>query len=157
MTCLTIAWAAARLRSAPHTDAVVALAGFSVHAYVVLAVSVHENHLCGAIPFLALVSAIEKRFVPVLAAVSTIAALDMNLFYGIGVGSGWAVPRTIAGIDVMVPLAAGNIAALAWHAALLWRHSTNEQQRVSHPGGAVYGVLASERVGGPGTKTPVQG
>jgi Glycosyltransferase family 87 len=126
MTCLAIAWAAARLRNAPHAYAAVALAGFSVHAYSVLAVSVHENHLCGAIPFLALVSAGEKKFVPVLAAASTVAALNMNLFYGLGVGSGWAVPRTMAGIDVMAPLAVGNALALVWHASVLRQNSANE-------------------------------
>ncbi|HEX4567469.1 MAG TPA: hypothetical protein VH138_12605, partial [Vicinamibacterales bacterium] len=95
-----------------------ALAGFSIHAYAVFAVSVHENHLAGAIPFLALASAAERRFAPVLAAVSAIVAINVNVFYGLGVGVGWALPRTIGAVDVMVVLAVANVAAFAWHAAV---------------------------------------
>lgn len=58
------------------------------------------------------------RVVPVLTAVSAIAALDMNTFYGLGVGVGWAVPRTLTGIDLMIVLAVAHVAALARHAAI---------------------------------------
>ena len=118
MTAIAIGWAAARTGRTRDACALAALAGFSIHAYALLAVSVHENHLAGAIPFLALASAAEKRFAPVLAVVSAIAALNMNVFYGLGVGIGWALPRTMAGVDVMVVLALADAAALAWHATV---------------------------------------
>jgi hypothetical protein len=156
MTALTIGWAITRAGRMPNPGALAALAGFSIHAYAVFAVSVHENHLAGAIPFLVLASAAQKRFAPVLAAVSAIAALNMNVFYGLGAGAGWAVPRVVAGIDVMAPLAIANVFVLGWHAAVLNQNSANERQRVSHANGAGYGVPASERVGSPGAKPPVQ-
>jgi hypothetical protein len=118
MTALAIGWAIVRAGRAPDACALAALAGFSIHAYAVLAVSVHENHLAGAIPFLALTSVVDRRFAPVLAMVSVIAALNMNVFYGLGTGVGWALPRTIGGVDVMIVLAVANVAAFAWHAAI---------------------------------------
>jgi len=118
MTVLAIGWAIRRTGRTPDACALAALAGFSIHAYAVLAVSVHENHLAGALPFLALASAAERRFAPVLATVSAIAALNMNVFYGLGIGVGWAFPRTIGPVDVMIALAVANVAAFAWHAAV---------------------------------------
>ena len=118
MTVLAIGWATLRAGRTPDACALTALAGFSIHAYAVLAVSVHENHLAGAIPFLALASATERRLGPVLATVSAIAAINMNVFYGLGVGVGWAVPRTIGRLDVMNLLAVANVATFVWHAAV---------------------------------------
>ncbi len=115
-TVLAIAWAASRTGRTSDAFALAAFAAFSVHAYELLAVSVHENHLAGVLPFLALASAADRRRLPVLAAVSVIAALNMNVFYGFGVGVGWAVPRTVAGIDIMFVLAMANVATFAWHA-----------------------------------------
>jgi len=119
MAAAAIAWAIARARSTGDVFLLAALAAFTVHAYAVLAVSVHENHLAGAIPFLALASATRPRLMPILIAVSAIAALNMNVFYGLGVGIGWAVPRSIAGFDVMSVLSLANCLALAWHGAIL--------------------------------------
>jgi hypothetical protein len=123
MTAVAIGWAIRRTGRTPDACALAALAGFSIHAYAVLAVSVHENHLAGAIPFLALASAAQRRFAPVLVAASGIAALNMNVFYGLGVGAGWAIPRTIAGMDIMAPLALANAGTLAWYAGILRQRS----------------------------------
>jgi len=123
--------------------ALASLAAFSIHAYAVLAVSVHENHLAGALPFLALAYAGHRRLLPVLAAVSVIAALNMNVLYGLGVGIGWAIPRTVAGLDIMVPLATANVLTLAWHANLMRAvagEHANEWQRVSQASAVWHGA-----------------
>jgi len=51
----------------------------------------------------------------------------MNLFYGVGRGAGWAVPRGLTLIDATVVLSVLNIAALLWHGVLLARESQAEQ------------------------------
>jgi hypothetical protein len=48
----------------------------------------------------------------------------MNLFYGLGYGFGWGLPRGVAGIDLSVLLSVANIAALVWHARILAREAT---------------------------------
>jgi len=146
MTVATIGWAGARIGKTSDVFALAALAAFSIHAYAVLAVSVHENHLAGALPFLALASAGHRQLLPVLAAVSAIAAVNMNALYGLGVGIGWAIPRTVAGIDILVPLATVNVLALAWHANLLRAvagERAGERPRVSQASAAWDGANQS--------------
>src|SRR5262249_62113902 len=84
MTVATIGWAGARIGKTSDVFALAALAAFSIHAYAVLAVSVHENHLAGALPFLALAYAGHRRLLPVLAAVRVFAAPVMDVLYGPG-------------------------------------------------------------------------
>ena len=50
---------------------------------------------------------------------SGIFALNLNLFYGFGDGVGYAVSRTMTGIDASVWLSIGNIAAFVWFARKL--------------------------------------
>ena len=51
--------------------------------------------------------------------VGTIVALNMNLFYGIGIGRGWSIPRLLLGIDLSVLLSVANFVALAWQGRIV--------------------------------------
>jgi hypothetical protein len=55
--------------------------------------------------------------------VSAIAALNVELFYGFGVGAGYLTPRAIAGLETASVLAVANCAALAWHARVFAREA----------------------------------
>lgn len=105
-----------------HDLATMALVGaFTVHAFFVLAVSVHEHHQVLSIPLLALAAAIRPEWRRFFWVVSAIVALNMNLFYGIGLGAWLRVPRMIMPVDFSVLLSLVNIGALAWHARILRR------------------------------------
>jgi len=67
--------------------------------------------------------------------VSAICALNMNLFYGIGMGWGWAVPRTLTPIDLSVLLAAVNLGVLGWSARVLVRRPRSRSARLTRPSG----------------------
>ena len=49
----------------------------------------------------------------------------MNLFYGIGLGLGWSVPRGLLLVDLSVVLSVANIAALVWHSRVLVREAAD--------------------------------
>jgi hypothetical protein len=112
-------WAFWRTRRSAHPPVHFALAAFTTQAFFTLGVSVHEHHLMSAVPLMAVAGALDIRFRPVFYTVSGIAALNMNLFYGIGLGWGWAVPRELTGVDLSVILAFVSLAALMWHARVL--------------------------------------
>lgn len=114
-------WALWRTRSRQDLVSHALCAAFIVHAFFVLGVAVHEHHLIMAVPLLALAAALAPDLRPLCYAVSAIAALNMNLFYGVGLGVGWALPRTLTPIDLSVLLAFANVAVLCWHARLLSR------------------------------------
>ena len=115
-------WALYRANAAVRRGAspavIVAAGAFLVHAYFVLGVQVHENHLFLAIPLLAVSAAALPQLRGMLAAVSGIAAANLFLFYGIGRGFPLP-PRHITVIDATVVLAALNVMALWWHGAEL--------------------------------------
>ncbi len=117
------AWAVWTTRRTRDLWMAAALGAFLVHAYAVLSVQVHENHLFAAVPLLTLAAAGRPRFVPLLIVVSAVFALNLNLFYGISEDAGYAVPRSLTPIDLSVILAVVNCAALAWHARLLHREA----------------------------------
>jgi len=102
-----------------------ALAAFLVHAYAVLSVQVHENHLFAAVPLLVIAGAGRPAFRPVMWTLSAIVALNLNFFYGISeyIG-GYSLPRAITIVDATVILAAVSCAALVWHARVLRRVAT---------------------------------
>ncbi len=112
-----VAWAMRQARDAADLPRLSALAAFTVHAYAVLALQVHENHLFLALPLLAIVAAARPQYRTLFLAVTAIAGLNLNLVYGFGEEVGYAMPRTLTGIDATVIVAALNCAALAWHAA----------------------------------------
>jgi hypothetical protein len=121
LALLAMGWSLWTARRARDVWLLAALAAFLVHAYATLSAQVHENHLYAAVPFLAMASAGRPRFTRVYLALSAIVALNLNLFYGISDGLGYAIPRTLLVIDMTVILAVLNCAALAWHAVLLRR------------------------------------
>jgi hypothetical protein len=119
-----IGWAVWTVRRERDLWMISATGAFVVHAYVVLATQVHENHLFGAVPLLALAAAGRPRFLPLAIVTGAIYAANMNLMYGLGEDDlGYFLPRTLMGIDLTLVLAAANCAALAWHAAVLQRES----------------------------------
>jgi hypothetical protein len=120
---LTSAWGLWRLRHARDLAVHALGAAFVVHAYFVLAVGVHEHHMLLAVPLLALASALRPTLRPLFFVVSAIVALNMNLFYGIGLGHGWSVPRGLLFVDLSVLLSLANIGALVWHGRLLARET----------------------------------
>jgi hypothetical protein len=117
------AWALWRMRHATDLGRHLLCAAFLVHAFFVLAVGVHENHQILMVPLLALAAVLRPRVRALFVVISTICALNLNLFYGISRGQGWAVPRTMTVIDATVVLSVINILALIWHARLLARES----------------------------------
>jgi hypothetical protein len=117
----TIAWAVWTTRRSRDIWIWAALGAFLVHAYAVLAVQVHENHLFAAVPLLALAASGRREFVPILVIVSAVFALNLNIFYGVSEDAGWALPRGVTGIDLSVVLAVVNCAALVWFGARLRR------------------------------------
>jgi Gpi18-like mannosyltransferase len=119
----TVGWGLWRLRSARDLALHALAAAFTVHAFFVLAVGVHEHHMMLAVPLLALAASLRASVRPLFYAVSAIVALNMNLFYGIGMGWGWSVPRLLLGIDLSVLLSIANVAALMWHARTLVREA----------------------------------
>jgi hypothetical protein len=113
------AWALWRTRRSALPAVHFALAAFVTHVFFVVAVSVHEHHLFSAVPMLAAAGALDRRFRPVFFLVSAIVALNMNLFYGIGRGWGWGLPRQVTGVDASVLLACASVLSLGWHARTL--------------------------------------
>ena len=91
------------------------LTALVVHLYVVLGVQVHENHLFLAIPALAIAAALDARYRLFFAALTSIAFLNLNLFFGSGYGYTSALRDHVHLVDLTVVLAAVNVAALAWH------------------------------------------
>jgi hypothetical protein len=78
-----------------------------------------------AVPLLALAAALRPSIRPLFWTVSLIVTLNMNLFYGIGLGLGWSVPRGLLLVDLSVLLSIANIAALVWHSRVLVREAAD--------------------------------
>jgi hypothetical protein len=72
---------------------------------------------------LALAASLHRSFKGGFIGVSLGCAPGMNLFYGIGAGIGWTVPRTVTPIDASVLLAVANLALLVWHGRVLAREA----------------------------------
>jgi len=119
----TAGWGLWRLRHSSDLAAHLLAAAFVVHAFFVLGVGVHEHHMMLAVPLLALAAALRPSLRPVFYVVSAIVALNMNLFYGIGMGIGYSIPRLLLGLDLTVILSVANIAALIWHARIVSREA----------------------------------
>ena len=116
-------WGLWRLRDARDLSLHALGAAFIVHAFFVVSVDVHEHHMMLAVPLLALAAALRPALAPLFWSVTAIVALNMNLFYGIGYGLGWSIPRGLLLVDLTVWLSAANVAALVWHARILARES----------------------------------
>jgi hypothetical protein len=119
----TTGWALWRLRHARDLAVHALGAAFIVHAFFVLGVGVHEHHMMLAIPLLGLAAALRPGLRPLFYAISAIVALNMNVFYGLGYGFGWAIPRRLTIVDLSVVLSIANVAALVWHGRILAREA----------------------------------
>jgi hypothetical protein len=115
-------WGLWRVRRSRDLSLVCACAAFIVHAYFVLGIAVHENHLYLALPLLALAAAARPRLRPVHAAISVVVTLNLFLFFGLGRGIPLP-PRNLTIIDATVILAAINCALLVWHLRVFRRES----------------------------------
>ena len=132
LTVAAMAWAVWTARRARDLWLTAALGAFLVHSYATLSAQVHENHLFAAVPLLAVAAAGRRRLIPVFVVVSAIFALNLNIFYGISEGIGYAIPRDVTIIDLSVVLSVANCAALAWHASIFSREcSTADAHRQS--------------------------
>ena len=123
------AWALWVTRHTKDLAIAAALGAFTVHVFFVLSLGVHENHQLFEVPLLVLAAALRPRLRPLFVAVSALVALNINLLYGLGLGLGWAVPRTITGLDLSVVLAFVNIGILVWFARALSREARMTEDR----------------------------
>ncbi len=121
MVGAVVGWAVWRSRRAERFTQFAAVAAFTVHAFFMFAIQVHENHLFLALPLLTIVAARERSYRPLLVGVSTMVVLNLGFFYGLGRAGGDALPRMAVGLDATVLLAVANCGALLWHARLLAR------------------------------------
>jgi len=111
-------WALWRIRRAGDLTALLACAAFIVHAYFVLGVQVHENHLYLAVPLLAAAAAVQQRLRPVFFAVTGVFALNLFLFFGLGRDFPLP-PRNVTIVDTTVLVAIVNCFLLIVHARRL--------------------------------------
>jgi hypothetical protein len=109
------AWALWTVKGHRRAALLFACGAFILHAYFVLGVQVHENHLYVAVPLLGAAAATRPALRPVLFAVSAVFALNLFLFFGIGRGVPLP-PRHLTIVDTTVLLAIANVGLLAWHA-----------------------------------------
>lgn len=119
---IAIAWALWRARRSRDVSLVAATAALIVHAYFVLGVAVHENHLYLALPLLALAAAGRPRLKPIHLALSAVVALNLFLFFGLGRDLPLP-PRNFTIVDATVILAAANCALFVWHLRVVRRES----------------------------------
>jgi len=124
-------WALWRLRRAKDLAIHALGAAFLVHAFFVFSVGVHEHHMMLAVPLLALAAGLRPSLRPLFWTISAIVTLNMNLFYGIGLGLGWSIPRGVLLVDLSVLLSLANIAALVWHGRVLAREAASAVAQMS--------------------------
>ena len=92
------------------------LGAWVVYAYFMLAVQVHENHFFLMLPLLAVTAAVLEQWRTPFWILSAIFALNLNLFYGLGERVGFAIPRTLTGVDATVWLSVANLCVFVWFA-----------------------------------------
>lgn len=112
------------LRQARELSSFAALAAFTVHAFFVLNVGMHESHQLFEIPLLVLAAALRRELRLLALVMSAIVTLNINFYYGISLGWGWAIPRQLTIVDISVVLAFANVVTLAWFATILSRGHT---------------------------------
>jgi Gpi18-like mannosyltransferase len=119
---IAMAWALWRARRSRDLSLVSAAAALVVHAYFVLGIAVHENHLYFALPLLALAAASRPHLRPIHLAVSAVVGLNLFLFFGLGRDFPLP-PRNFTIIDATAILAAANCALFVWHVRVFTRES----------------------------------
>lgn len=121
LAACAMGWGGWRLRRRHDIAGLAALSAFLVHAYYMLAAQVHENHLFLAVPFMIVASVTERPYRALTWATSAVFALNLNLFYGLGEGVGYALPRTATAIDATVVVAMLSMGVFAWHVRIVAR------------------------------------
>lgn len=116
-----VAWALWTIRRARELSSYALLAAFTVHAFFVLNVGMHESHQLFEVPLLVLAAGLRPDVRPLALVQSAIITLNINFYYGISLGWGWAIPRQLTVVDVSVVLALANLLTLAWLARTLAR------------------------------------
>jgi len=119
VTLTAAAWGLWIGRKARDLPRIALLGAWVTYAYFMLSVQVHENHFFMVVPLLALAAAALREWRKPFWLLSGAFALNLNLFYGLGDRIGFAVPRTITGIDATVWLSLVNVVAIVWFARLL--------------------------------------
>jgi hypothetical protein len=147
-----VGWAVWSLRRAEDLSMHAALAAFTVLTYFSLAIGVHENHIVLALPFLLLAAIGNPAWRPLFILVTLSAALNMNVFYGVGRGVGWVWPRTVTFLDTTVILSFVNLGTLIWCARVLARQRHAGGVRVEETGSRPPQAL--EPIGETGTASP---
>jgi hypothetical protein len=122
---IATAWTLWRVRRSRDLSLVSAAAAFIVHAYFVLGIAVHENHLYFALPLLALAAAVRPALRPIHMAISAVVALNLFLFFGLGRGIPLP-PRNFTIIDATAILAVANCALFLFHARVFTRESATK-------------------------------
>ena len=126
-------WVGRKVRDLPR---LALLGAWVVYAYFMLSVQVHENHFFMILPLLALAAAALPEWRRPFWLLNGIFALNLYLFYGIGDRVGFAVPRSITGVDASVLLAAVNVVVFVWCARLLGSSVRNESPATAAPAGS---------------------
>jgi hypothetical protein len=126
-TLAVMAWGLWVGRRARDLSTLALVGAWVCYVYFVCALQVHENHFYMIVPLLSLTAAARPEWRALFWLLSAGFALNLNLFYGFGDRVGFALPRTLTGIDATVWLSAANVAALAWFAVRLRRglHDTD--------------------------------
>lgn len=123
----TMLWVFWRARRAPMAM-VLASGACAMHAYTVLSVQVHENHLYLALPLMAAAGALLPRMRAPYVLASAVCFLNLFLFQGLGKDLPLP-PRMITIVDVTVLLSFVNVAALAWHLRRFASLTSDERAR----------------------------
>ena len=116
-TLLTLAamawglWVGRRVRDLPRLALLGAWVGY---AYFMLSVQVHENHFYLVVPLFTLAAAALPEWRRLYWALCASFAMNLYFFYGLGERVGFAVPRTVTGLDATVWLSVANLAAFVW-------------------------------------------
>jgi hypothetical protein len=113
LTWAAVVWAALRARHAS-TAGALTLAGWTMYAYYVLAIPVHENHLYPAIPLLVIAATQLPGLRPYYWILSGVLVLTNYLFYGLGDGRPPLIDRGWTFVDLSVLLAVANVLVFIW-------------------------------------------
>jgi Gpi18-like mannosyltransferase len=115
-------WATLRVRKVDSLPGAAALGAFVIHAYFVLSVGVHENHLVYAVPLAGIVVLYWRDYWPIFLGLSAMVTINLLLFYGLGRDFDRPV-RTGLFLPLTVVLSAINIGLLATHLRTFLAHT----------------------------------
>jgi hypothetical protein len=124
-------WAFWRARRAP-LPVLLAAGACAMHAYTLLSVQVHENHLYLALPLMAAVGAVVPRMRAPYVLASIVCLLNLFLFQGLGRDFPMP-PRGFTIVDATVLLSFVNIGAFIWHARRFAALSADQSSPRTHP------------------------